>query len=183
MATLASPATGGFSNPGYVAVSGGYIFVEAGSEDSPVDKSSSVQVVNEATMTLVGSPLVVEHSPQQIAVQGNVAYITLYDVSQLESIDISNPASLKPLQITTLAAPNASCHGIPLITQGSFLYVGCYGEGNITRFDVSNPSKMQLTKTIANVASPQRLAFAGNYLMVPSSVTGGRVYQINTTAF
>jgi hypothetical protein len=178
-ATLASPAPGEFVNPGYVAVAGGYIFVAAGSESAPLDTSSTIQMVNESTMALVGTPLAVAHSPQQIAVQGSVAYVTLFDTTELESIDISNPASLHPLQIVLLAAPHSSCHALPIVVRDSFAYVGCYSEGVIDRFEIGNPSNMQLTQSIAGVASPQRFAFAGNYLFVPSSVSGGSVYQID----
>jgi LVIVD repeat len=180
--TLASPATGGFVNPGYLAISGGDIFVAAGSESSPIELSSTIQVVDVATMTLVGSPMVVAHSPQQIAVQGSVAYVTLFDATQLESIDISNPARLKPLQIASIAAPNASCHALPVAVRGNLAYVGCYAEGVIDQFDISDPSNMHPAKSISGVAAPQRLLFAGNYLLVPGSVNGGQVYQIDTGA-
>jgi hypothetical protein len=180
-ATLASPATGGFVNPGYLAVSRGDIFVAAGSESPPSDLSSTIQVVDEATMTLLGSPMVVAHSPQQIAVHGSVAYVTLFDANQLESIDISNPASLKPLQIVSLAAANASCHALPVAVRDNFAYIGCYDEGVIDQFDISDPSNMRLTKSVSGVTAPQRLLFAGNYLLVPGSVSGGQVYQIDTS--
>ena len=182
MATLASPATGGFVNPGYLAVAGGNIFAAAGSESPPSDLSSTIQVVNEATMALVGSPMVVAHSPQQIAVQGSVAYVTLYDANQVESIDISNPASLKPLQIASMAAENASCHALPIAVRDNFAYVGCYDEGVIDQFDISNPSNMRLTESVSGVTAPQRLLFAGDYLLAPGSVSGGQVYQIDTSA-
>jgi hypothetical protein len=181
MATLASPPTGGFVNPGYLAVSGGNIFAAAGSESPPTNQSSTIQVVNEATMELVGSPMVVEHSPQQIAVQGSVAYVTLFDATQLESIDISNPASLKPLQIASLTAENASCHALPIAVRDNLAYVGCYDEGVIDQFDISDPSNMRLTKSVSGLTAPQRLLFAGNYLLVPGSISGGQVYQIDTS--
>jgi hypothetical protein len=130
---LATPLSGGLANAEYLAVADGYIYVTAGSESNPLGASSTVQVVNEATMTLVGNPLVVAHSPQQIAVQGNVAYVTVYDATQLESIDISNPANLQPLQILALAAAGQSCHALPVVVRGSLAYVGCYSEGQLTR--------------------------------------------------
>jgi hypothetical protein len=138
-----------------------------------------VQVVNEATMTLVGTPLVVPHSPQQIALQGTVAYVTIFDATTLESIDISNPASLQPLETMSLASANQSCHPVPVAVQGNYAYVGCYAEGVIEQFDVSNPSQMQPAKSIADIASPQRLAFAGNSMLVTAGTSGGPVYQID----
>jgi len=113
--TLASPVSGGVANAEYLAVTGGYIYVTSGSESNPLGSSSTVQVVNEATMTLVGSPLAVPHSPQQIAVQGTVAYVTIFDATELESIDISNPASLQPLETLSLAAANQICHPEPVV--------------------------------------------------------------------
>jgi hypothetical protein len=98
----------------------------------------------------------------------------------LESIDISNPASLKPLQIASMVAENATCHALPIAVHNNLAYVGCYAEGLIDQFDISNPSSMRLTKSISGVAAPQRLLFAGNYLLVPGSVSGGQVYQIET---
>jgi hypothetical protein len=178
-ATLASPVSGGVANAEYLAVTGGYIYVTSGSESNPLGSSSTVQVVNEATMTLVGSPLVVPHSPQQIAVQGTVAYVTIFDATALESIDISNPANLQPLQIMSLATANQSCHPEPVAVQGTFAYVGCYAEGLIEQFNVSNPSQMQLANSIAVIASPQRLAFSGSFLLVTDGAGGGQVYQID----
>jgi hypothetical protein len=181
-ATLASPVSGQFVNPGSLAVAGGYIFVAAGSEDAPLSVSSTIQVVNESTMVLVGNPLVVAHSPQQIAIQGSVAYVTLFDTPQLESIDISNPANLRPLQIASLTAPSANCHALPIVVRNNLAFVGCYLEGVIDEFDIANPSNMRLTQSIKSVEFPERLQFAGNYLLVPSSESGGRVYQIDMGA-
>jgi hypothetical protein len=178
-ATLASPASGGYVNPGYLTVSGGYIFVAAGSESGPLDTSSSVQVVDEATMAVVGQPLVVAHSPQQIAVQGTVAYLTLYDAAELESIDVSDPANLKVLQIV----PLAGCHPLPVGVREVFAYVGCYAEGAIYRFNIEDLANMQTMQSVAAIAAPQRLAFGANYLLVPSSVRGGVVYRIDLGAF
>lgn len=182
MATLASPAPGEFANPGYLTVAGGYVFVTAGSEDAPESTSSTIQVVNELTMALVGNPLAVAHSPQQIAVQGNVAYVSLFDTPQLESIDISNPASLRPLQSISLVPPNPMCHALPILVRNNVAYVGCYLEDAIEQFDISNPSSMRLTQRIPGVDSPQRMVIAGNYLIVSNSESGGRVYQISVGA-
>ncbi len=176
--TLASPAPGEFANPGSLTAANGFIYVAAGSENAPQLTSSSIQVVNEATMTLVGTPLTVAHSPQQIAVQGSTAYATFFDATQLESIDISNPAALKALQITSLANTNPSCHALPITIVANYAYVGCYDEGVIDQFNIANPSGMQLIGTISGVDSPQRLQFAGQYLLVPGSNPGGSVYQI-----
>jgi hypothetical protein len=178
VATLASPAHGQFVNPPYLTAAAGYIFIAAGSESAPSGTSSAIEVVNEATMTVVGTPLLVAHSPQQIAVQGNVAYVPFFDATQLESIDVSNPASLKPLQIASLTGVNSSCHALSIAVQNNLAFVGCYEEGVIDRFDVTNPSSMQLTQTIGGVASPQAIALDGNDLLVPSSTTGGPVYLI-----
>ena len=183
MVTLASPASGGVANAEYLAVTGGFVYVTAGSESNPLGSSSTVQVVNEATMTLVGTPLVVLHSPQQIAVQGTVAYVTLFDATQLESIDISDPANLQPLETISLATANQSCHPVPVIVEGNYAYVGCYAEGVIEQIDVSNPSQMQAAKSIADIASPQRLAYAGNSMLVTAGTSGGQVYQIDFREF
>jgi hypothetical protein len=178
-ATLASPASGGVANAEYLAVTGGYIYVTSGSESNPLGSSSTVQVVNEATMTLVGSPLVVPHSPQQIAVQGTVAFVTIYDAAALESIDISNPASLQPLETMSLTTASQTCHPEPVTVQGNFAYVGCYAEGTIEQFDVSDPAQMQPANSITGIASPQRLAFSGNSMLVTDGAGGGQVYQID----
>jgi hypothetical protein len=177
--TLASPAPGEFANPGSLNAANGFIYVAAGSESQPQLTSSSIQVVNEATMTLVGTPFTVAHSPQQIAIQGSTAYITFFDATQLESIDIANPASLQPLQIVSLTTKTQSCHALPIALLGTSAYVGCYDEAAIDQFNIANPASMQLTQTITGVDSPQRLQFAGQYLLVPASSPGGYVYQIN----
>jgi hypothetical protein len=167
--TLASPTPGGFANPGYLTINGGYIFVSAGSESDPVSTSSTVQVVNETTMELVGKPFPVAHSPQQLAVHGTEAYVTLYDAIQLESIDIS--------QIFAMSS-GSICHAEPVVVRNTHAYVGCYAEGDIEEVDISNPSDMQLMQNISGIENPQRFNFAGNYLLVTSAMNGGSVYQI-----
>jgi hypothetical protein len=175
---LASPAAGAFVNPGYLAVSGGYIFATAGSENAPQSATSTVQVINESTMMLVGSPLIVAHSPQQITAQGSVAYITIYDAQQLESIDISTPSNLKPLQVLPLGTTSAGCSAEPVAVYGTSAFVGCSAQGTIDWIDITNPSGMKLNNTISGVLNPQRLAFASPYLLATDGVSGGSVYQI-----
>jgi hypothetical protein len=181
--TLATPTAGGIANAEYLAIADGYLYITSGSESNPLSSSSTVQVVDEATMALVGSPLVVPHSPQQIAVQGTVAYVTLYDAAEVESIDISNPASLKALQIFALSTANQSCHALPILVEGNFAYVGCYAEAAIDRLDISNPSQMKLTTSVSGISSPQRIALAGNSLLATGSSTGGLVYEIALNEF
>ena len=183
MVTLASPASGGVANAEYLALAGGYVYVTAGSESNPLGSSSTVQVINEATMALVGAPLVVPHSPQQIAVSGNVAYVTLFDATAFESIDISNPASLQPLGTLTFSAANQSCHPVPVAVEGTYAYVGCYAEGSIQQLYIANPSQMSLAQSIPAIAAPQRLLFAGNSLLVTSGASGGQVYDIDFRSF
>jgi hypothetical protein len=178
VATLASPSAGGYANPGYLTVAGGYIFVSAGSESDPQSTSSTIQVVNEATMKVVGSPFPIAHSPQQLAVQGTVAYVTMFDAVQLESIDISDPANLRPLQILPLTT-GSGCHAEPVVVRNTHAYVGCYAEGVIDEVDVTSPSNMKLMQYIPGIDSPQRLKVEGGYLLVTSSVSGGSVYQID----
>jgi len=177
---LASPASGGFVNAGFLTVSNGKIFVAAGSESAPIDTSSSVQVVDEATMTLVGKPLVVAHSPQHLAVQNGVAFVTFYDAAQFESVDVSDPANLKPLQKLPMAGVIPNCQSIPILVRGGMAYVGCYEEGTVYKMDVSNPSSMVLSETISGIDYPQEFNVADRYLLVTDSARGGRVYQIDT---
>ncbi len=183
MVTLASPIAGGIANAEYLAITGGYIYVTSGSESNPLGSSSTVQVVNEATMSLVGSPLVVPHSPQQIAVQGTVAYVTLYDAAALESIDISNPAALKPLQIVALSGGGQNCSALPVAVENNLVYVGCYSEGTINALNISNPSSIQPVTSVNGIFSPQRIEIDGNFMRVTGSSAGGQVYQISMGEF
>ena len=178
-AMLASPPAGGTSNAGYLAVSSGYIYATAGSEADPQGTSSTVQVVDEATMTLVGMPLVVPHSPQQVAIQGNDLYVTLFDATELESFDVSEPADPFPLEIVPAAPANQACHPLPIAVRNSVAYIGCYQEGTIEQFNVANPAQMQLQQGIAGIANPQRLAFSGDKLLATGASQGGQVYQLN----
>ena len=179
IAMLASSVPGGISNAGFLAVDGGNIFVASGSESYPQTVTSTIQVVNETTMTLVGSPLVVAHSPQHIAVVGNTAYATFYDAAQLESIDVSNPASLKMLQVYPLTVGTSACNAIGLSVTGGTAFVGCYGENAVEKFNVNNPANMIPTLTLQNVNGPQGFFFVNQYLLVTDGVTGGYVYEIN----
>jgi hypothetical protein len=177
--TLASPPSGGTSNAGYLAVSNGYVYATAGSEANPQTTSSTIQVVNDATMTLVGMPLIVPHSPQQLATQGTVLYVTLFDATELESFDISSPAGPFPLEIVPAASANQTCHPLPIAVRNSVAYIGCYTEGTVEQFNISNPAQMQLQQSIAGIANPQRMAFAGDMLLATGASSGGQVYQLN----
>jgi hypothetical protein len=178
--TLASPPSGGYVNAGFLTVSDGRVFVAAGSESGPIDISSSIQVVDEATMALVGKPFVVAHSPQHLAVQNGVAFVTFYDAAQFESIDVSNPASLKPLQILPMAGIIPNCQSIPILVRNNAAYVGCYEEGIVYKLDVSHPSSIVLAETISGIEYPQEFNVAQRYLLVTDSARGGHVYQIDT---
>ncbi len=182
-ATLASPQSGGTSNTGYLAVSNGYLYATAGSEADPQGTSSTIQVVDEATMTLAGMPLVVPHSPQQLAIQGNVLYVTLFDAAAFESFDVANPASPYPLEIASLASPNQTCNPLSIAVRNDSAYVGCYAQGTIEQLSIANPAQIQLQQSIAGIANPQRLAFSGNLLLATAATTGGQVYQLNLDAW
>lgn len=181
MSPLVSPPSGGYANPGYLTVAGGNIYLAAGSESGPQTTSSTIQVMSEATMTPVGSPLVVAHSPQHLTVSGNTAFVTFYDAVQLESIDVSNPQTLKPLQVLSLATSTAACHAIPLFVSGNNAYVGCYAEGVIDHLDVSNPAAMTLTQSTTDVSCPQEFRATNGFLLVTDSSPGGHVYQVPTS--
>jgi hypothetical protein len=182
VATLASPSPGEYANPGYLTAANGNIFVSAGSESAPQSDSSTIQVVDETTMELVGNPFPVAHSPQQLAVQGNVVYVTMFDAVQLESIDISDPTNLRLLQIFPLAT-GTGCHAEPVVVRNPYAYVGCYAEGTIEQVDITDPANMQLVQDVPGIDSPQRLKFDGGYLLVTSGASGGSVYQIPMSSF
>jgi hypothetical protein len=174
---LASPFAGGVADASALAVSGGYIYVASGSESQPLSASSTVQVVNESTMQLLGNPLVVLHSPQQIVVSGGVAYITVYDAQAVESINVSNPASLQMLDVLSLTA-QPGCNALALATRDTTVYVGCYGQGTVDRINASFPSLMSVSNYFSGLGAPQSMAFSGSYLFVLSSEPGGNVYQV-----
>jgi len=179
IAALASPFPGAVADGTALAASGGYIYVASGSETAPLGNtsSSSVQVVNEATMQLVGSPLGVPHSPQRIAASGGVAYVTLFDAEGLESIDISNPASLSMLSTVNPATPSI-CNALGLALRETTAYVGCYQQGTIDRINVNAPAAMTETNYISGMGSPQSMVFSGSYLFVVSAAAGGSVNQV-----
>ena len=179
VATLTSPGPGEYANPGYLAVNSGYIIVAAGSESGPQSSSSTVQMVSEASMTVVGAPLVVAHSPQQISIKNNIAYVTLYDAAEVEAIDVSMPGNLLPLQVLSMSSPGVVCHGLGVLANGNSLYVGCYSEGMIQQIDITNPAAMVPGMTISGVSHPQQLRQSGSYLLIPTGVTGGSVYEVN----
>jgi len=180
--SVASPAPGLYVDPSYLAIAGHSIYIVAGSESLPQDESSTIQVLDKSTMTLTGSPLLLAHSPQQIAVQGTEAFVTLYDASQVESIDVSDPANLRVLEIAPLASANASCHALALALSGQLAYVGCYEEAIVEEVDISNPSGLRLTQIIPGIAFPQRILPTASSLLVPSSLPGGNVYQVRANA-
>lgn len=175
MVTLASPAPGQQVNAVSLAAASGYVYVASGSESLPLSSSSSVQVVNEATMALVGMPFIVPHSPQQIVVAGGVAYLTLFDELAAEAIDISNPAAIKAIATASLT----NCHPIPLAVSNNVAYIGCYAERTVARLNVANPVQIATMTAISGVQSPQDMAISGNLLLVTDASPGGALYSIN----
>jgi hypothetical protein len=171
--TLASPFPGGFVNPAYMAIGGGTIIVEAGSENYPYP-SSTVQAIDEASMTLLGTPLAVDHSPQQVAIRGKVAYVTFYDAEELLAVDFSKPGQLTPVQ--KLALPG--CAAEPIAIKGDDAYVGCVN-GGVLQIDLSKPGKAAVVGTLDGVMAPQRIKIKRNYLLVTDGDSGGMVYQID----
>ena len=175
--TLASPVPGGFANPGYLVAANGYMYVAAGSESGPQNLSSTIQVVNEGSMVLVGTPFVVQHSPQHLAVANGVLYTTLYDAAGLEAIDVSNPSALVELDTLTMSATQA-CHPIPILLSGTKAYVGCYAEGQVKTVDISKPVLMTVTDSVSGVPAAQNIGTSGNHVIVVSGETGGSVTSL-----
>ena len=126
-------------------------------------------------MKLVGSPFPIAHSPQQLAVLGTVAYVTMFDAVQLESIDISDPTNLRPLQILPLTT-GSGCHAEPVVIRNTHAYVGCYAEGGIDEVDVTSPSNMKLVQYIPGIDSPQRLKVEGRRLQIKIIYPANQIY-------
>lgn len=175
--TLASAVSGGTADAGYLAVAGGNVYVAAGSESNPLGTSSTIQVINEATMALVGSPFVVDHSPQQIAIVGSTAYVSLFDADAIVAISIANPASLQTVQTIPTAQEGKSCNPEPVAVQANQVYAGCFTSGTIEAFSVSS-GQLQAAQAISGVSNPQRITSTGNTLLVTGASLGGKVYEI-----
>ena len=56
--------------------------------------------------------------------------------------------------------------------------MGCNAEGAVEKVDISNPAAMATVQAIEGIAAPQEMAFAGQSLLVTSSVNGGSVYDV-----
>ena len=177
VAQLASPLPGGYANPGALSVAGGYIYVAAGSESGPLSASSTIQVVDETSMRVDGSPMVVDHSPQQVAVSAGVAYVSVYDASELLAVDVSTPAQPRLLA----ALPLPGCGPLPVAVLGSTAYVGCYAGGTVDAVDISAPARMEVKATAGGIVAPQSFAFTGNTMIAVGSARGGAVYALAVT--
>ena len=183
--TMTSPLPGAFANPSYLAVSGGYVYVAAGSESSPWNLSSTIQVLRESTMQLVGTPLMVDHSPQALAATLNYLFVTSFDAGTLASIDISDPANLKPVQSLVLDYKGVRCTALPIAVFELSVYVGCYGQSELVRYDIADPANMVALEALSGVENPQSLFYSvrSRYLFAVGSKTGGSFYQIDGGAF
>ena len=172
---LASPSPGQHVNGVSLAAAAGYIYAVSGSESQPLSSSSSIQVISEGSMALVGAPLVVPHAPQQMVIAGSVGYVTLFDELAVEAIDISNPAKIQSIATVSLA----SCHPIPVAATNSEAYVGCYGEGTVVRLNIANPAQMAAIRTIPGIQAPQDMAISNGLLLVTDASPGGALYTVN----
>ena len=184
-ATLVSSANGGYSNPGFLTVDSGYVYVAAGSESQPRATTSTLQVLRESTLAMVGTPLPVDHSPQEIVIHDGVAFVTFYDAEELESIDVSNPASLQPIQTLALNYQGVGCQALPIVVFELYAYVGCYAQAQLVRYNISDPTNMLADEVLTGVNTPERLFYATGqrYLLAASSQTGGAFYQIDGGRF
>lgn len=156
----------------YLATDGTYVYAETSAEPG----IGTAQVLNPATMTWVGTPYSLPHSPQQLALQGNTLYVTVHDSDAVYALDISNPASLATKGSLTLS----SCAALPVVAQGTRLYVGCDGAGAVV-LDISNPASMsQLTSLGSSFSSPQNMKVHGRNLYLVGGASNGALYTFDT---
>lgn len=167
-------------NPAYLVVADGYGFVETGHEPTTACVlDSTIQAFNTSTMALVGSVLPVAHSPQQLSKQGSTLFASYFDALQIQSFDISNPASITSLQI--LSTPSANL--VPIITRGSRTFAGVQGGadvGDVYELDTSNPSDMRLIQKFTGFVDPQRFFLDGRNLFVVEAGVGHLVAMADT---
>lgn len=167
-------------NPAYLVVADGYGFVETGHEPTTACVlDSTIQAFNTSTMALVGSVLPVAHSPQQLSKQGSTLFASYFDALQIQSFDISNPASITSLQV--LSTPSANL--VPIITRGSRTFAGVQGGadvGDVYELDTSNPSDMRLIQKFTGFVDPQRFFLDGRNLFVVEAGVGHLLAMADT---
>ena len=136
-------------------------------------------------MALVGSPLVVDHSPQSIAVSQGYAFVTFFDAEELQSFDVSNPAVLQPLQTVATTFAGQGCSALPITVFEMYAYVGCYNQAQILRYNISDPTHMVVVNALTGISTPERIAYSTTlrYLVAVSGQAGGSLYQVDAGRF
>jgi hypothetical protein len=119
--------TGYYANPNYLRM---------------VDVSDPANPFSAAAFTLAG-----DH-PQAVAVQGPYAYMLDYGTSQLEAIDVSNPASsafsgdqnTSPSSLPLLGSTTTDAGPSSIALQGHYAYVANAVAGTVEVIDVADPA-------------------------------------------
>ena len=99
-------------------------------------------------------------NPYSDYVQGNYAYVANGASSNLQIIDVSNPA--KPVTISTIATGSSTS----LYVQGNYAYVANYWAGNLQIINISDPASPVTVSTVATGSYPNWVVVQGNYAYV-----------------
>lgn len=169
-----SVATAAGTSPNAVYVINNIVYCACSSEPS----QSYFQIFTATgAMTLLGQvPLA--HSPQRLIVSGNYAYVTNFDASKLDIVDVTDPAA--PGILTSVPLP---CNALPIAVTANNAYVGCYSSQGIATIDITHPATAAVLGYTATSASPvQDLALSGTSLYAVSGNAGGS-FNILSNAF
>ena len=158
----------------YLATDGKYVYAEAGAEGGPAN-NSSIQVLNPASMTWVGSPLVVAHSPQEIVLQSQYLYVSYWDALKFDVISTANPAAL-----SVVSSVSTGCALIGLAVHGTRLFTGCYGASNpLLVYNISDPTNIYQQTSTGSFNAWQNLKISGSRLFGVGGDANGNLYSID----
>ncbi len=115
-----------------------------------------------------------------LAIHGNLAFLTQGYFSGVISLDISNPAAPR-----FLGSVNAGIKAGTVKTDGRYVYVDVAHYEKLRIYDAHNPSMLQFMGTFADEFRLHfgEMQFAGDYLYLPRAVSGVALVDVsNRTA-
>ncbi len=143
-----------------------------GTETAQLYVSGSTPSV--ALTTLSGGSLSL--GGDDIDVVGNYAYVASYDESDLDIIDISNPASPTVVSSTDFSALGTSPEAITV--SGGYAYLAMSATDQVAVVNVTNPAVPTAVTSVSTNDYPLWLEARGNYLYVVNDGASGDSLQI-----
>ena len=125
----------------------------------------AVHIADKANLTVAGSLQDYDlfGRATDVAIAGNYAFVTAYDVDTVTVVDISNPHNLT---VASHVLEEDLLHGAEnIVIVGHFAYVTVYAADSLTILDIPDPCNMTIAGTISDLTKQEALRLSGTTRM------------------